>query len=249
MNSFSPDSLLPIISTFLQHWEAVEEATPELGQLIVYYNTTRAGLDALREGIVAAPEAVAQTAGLIKLAREQEIDARRALLRMMKRFNMQVRADFADTLWERMLKLVPLADASFGNFLKPVRATHCLWVLLERETPGLRLTILGDGGRAGIEVYAAALQALEDAHDAVIDAGVDAALARAEQDILAERALAVMKAYGHGVKARLGDEHRLAGSLPQLWPGPRRGARKKKKRQVAAGNTGNQPETTGPAVG
>jgi hypothetical protein len=224
-----PATLLSTIDQFLSHWEMLDRLVAPQSPLVVLEDLPRAGLVALREALLAVPAAVDAAVLEEKLVRGREREMRPHLAFIMKRFNRMVRGNFPGTRFERLLQGMPGMEVAFFDFAVPVHVTQWLWARIEEASDGGGFRLLTERGEwIGSAELALDLAAFIAAHMDTVTAQTMADLARADRDILQERAVAVMKAYGHAVKARVGDGSRLAASLPQLWPGPRRGSRRKK---------------------
>jgi hypothetical protein len=228
---YSPTSLTLLIDTFLSHWAVVESVNPAFGPLIVLGDVARSDLAAMRTALDEKAGTLGDAETDLTLARSQERALRKPLAEMMRVFNLKVRGDFPGTPWEDALAQVTGPAVAAGRLLDPLRRTLHIWRSIDAALPAPGFVLPMAKWDATSGDFAAGFDAWEAATNAVIDAEMDATLARLEQLARAKRAVAVMKAYGHGVKARLGDGPELVKSIPQLWPGPRRGARKKKRQQ------------------
>jgi hypothetical protein len=198
------------------------------GPLTVLDGTVRVDLSALREQLNTEPAGLPEALDGERLVAEAFNALRDRLSARMMRFNQNVRADFPGSPWERCLALVPKPGAGMERWLAAMRGTLFLWKKIN-ET-GASLQVLADGSQpvwtAGM--FEGGLLEVESARDALVDCRLETALCRAQRGILQERAVEVMKAYGHAVKGRLGKNARVVDSLPQLWPGPARGSRRGK---------------------
>jgi hypothetical protein len=92
----------------------------------------------------------------------------------------------------------------------------------KRPVPGWEwpLTLGGDGG--SIADFEAAMKAFDEAYQALGPARAKVKLARGALEQAQSEAAALLMAYGHGVRARLGPRGALVRGLPQLWPRRRR---------------------------
>jgi hypothetical protein len=198
------------------------------GPLIVLGNCGIGDLIALRETLAWGPVDVTAAHAGERLAAQALKPLRAALREGMRRFHLWVRSEFAGTKWERLLVHIPPLLAGIDRFRPPVRSTLVHWELLEEARPDVPFPQIRGMPPYSRAHFAEEFEQFEAALDAHTDAKSDLLLARVEWQMLEERAVAVMKAYGHAVKARLGDGARLTASLPQLWPGPRRGSRRKR---------------------
>ncbi|MEQ1862800.1 MAG: hypothetical protein ABMA13_23000 [Chthoniobacteraceae bacterium] len=200
----------------------MELVTPSLPPIVLLDGLLRADLVALDSALDEAVEAVKAAKLDERLAAETMREACAPLRAGMLRFNRWVRSEFDGKSWMRTLSLVPKPQASLDRFIGPIRATLCLWLMIERDAPGAVFQQQFGAPVYGREHMEAEFEAFETAWDALVDADVDLRLARAERDVIEERIVTVLTAYGHAVKARVGIDSRLARSLPPLWPGARR---------------------------
>lgn len=222
-----PSHLISTIDEFLRHWNAVETVALAPGALVVLEGVRLEGLRELRALLDQEPVGVDSALAGLRLARGDWRDRCRGMHAAMKWFNGEVRADFPETAWVRCLARLPTPGDGFDAFVPPLRASARLWRSIESaHGRALVSRVLGVPAYGRAE-FVADLEALEAADEAMVDAELELRLARAMRELLEERAVAVMKAYGHAVKGRLGDEGPLVESIPQLWPGPRRGERRR----------------------
>lgn len=237
-----PSALISTIDDFITHWKLVERQQKLLerqqnlvtwqqgafGPLIVLGNLGLGDLMALRETLASDPVDVTAAYTGERLAAQALKPLRVALREGMRRFHLWVRSEFAGTKWERLLVHLPPLEAGSDRFRPPVRITLVLWELLEEAKPDEPFPQMFGASPYSRAHFAGEFEQFEAALDAHTDARFELELARVGWEMLEERAVAVMKAYGHAVKARLGDGARLTASLPQLWPGPRRGSRRRR---------------------
>lgn len=221
-----PSALVSTIDDFIIHWKLVERKRGDSGPVIVLENCGIGDLTALRETLASDPVGVTTAHAAERLAAQALQPLRVALREGMRRFHLWVRSEFAETKWERTLVHIPPLLAGIDRFRDPMRRTLCQWERLEEARPDAPFPQVFQAAPYSRALFAEEFAQFEAARDAHTDATFDLLLARVEWQMLEERAVAVMKAYGHAVKAHLGDGARLTASLPQLWPGPRRGSRR-----------------------
>jgi hypothetical protein len=82
--------------------------------------------------------------------------------------------------------------------------------------PGIWPTTLWDGRT--VEEFAVVVKLFKEANGSIITAEVDLKIARGILQRAQTEATALLMAYGHGVRARLGDKAALVESIPHLWP-------------------------------
>ncbi|MEA3188461.1 MAG: hypothetical protein QOD99_2291 [Chthoniobacter sp.] len=221
------------LEQFHSHWTLVDRVLAESGPLLVLDGIGREVLISIREELETMPTGLLEVLAEEKLAtgRLRQLKARQC--ERMKLFNLRVRGDYPRTVWETVLRLVPNPEVSMARWLRPVRETLCLWKRLDEATGGFELGLEAAGTRYSSAGFEQDFEETEAAWEAWSDCEVETALLRVARTFLQARAVAVMKAYGHAVQGRLGDGSALVASLPQLWPGPRRGQRRKRRTRAS----------------
>jgi hypothetical protein len=169
-------------------------------------------LTALREALASHPVDVTTAHAGERLTAQAIKPLHTALCEGIRRFHRWVRADFAESKWERLLVRVPKPLAGLDRLRSPVRGTLCLWERLEEARPDVLFPQIAGDPPYSRAHFAEEFEQFETALDAHTDARFGLLLARVEWQMLEERAVAVMKAYGHAVKAPLGDGARLTAS-------------------------------------
>ena len=225
-----PSTLVSTIDSFLQHWTLANQRSAPDRPLEVLQNLLRNDLLALRERLQRGPAAVTTAVEEELWASEATVALLQRLLVAMKKYHGLIRGHFPESRWQRLLAPVPGAKARPAVWRPAFGHTLFCWRKVAPLLPNSSVVIDASSLPYGAETFADDLQKLEAAYLTVLDCEAETALAEAEWEIWHEQAMAVMKAYGHAVKARFGNASSLAATLPQLWPGPKRGERRKKRR-------------------
>jgi hypothetical protein len=213
-----PASFLPTIDEFLGHWET---ANTELGagnEIVLADGTTRAGLLAKRNELEGLRNTVTTKLMDQELNRE-DIEARKAaLLVRVNQFNDTVRADFAGTKWERVLKAVPTQSDSQSNFVDPLVASNHIWTRLNAAiAPAAPLTLLGGYTQANFNTDIVALNA---AYPIWTESVNDSKFAREDRNDMQDVIYAILKAYRLKAPTKFVAGHAVIDSLPRLTPEP-----------------------------
>jgi len=125
-------------------------------------------------------------------------------------------------VWFALVRRVPGRGQSYQHWWDAVTNALGLWkkllaVALEPLPGPCAWPWQMSGGRMVGQVEAA-VKALEAAWWAMIPAEVELTLAQGALEQAQQEAADLLMAYGHGVRARLGQRGALVRGIPQLWP-------------------------------
>ncbi len=222
-----PSTLVPTIDDFLQHWALADDCNAPDHPLEVLQNLRRNDLLALRDLLERGPAAVESALDQESTAREK-FDARlKQLASAMKKYHGLIRGNFPRFRWERLLTPLPGPMARVAIWRPSFWHTLFCWRKAAAILPESGTIYHGSESRYAAEDFAIDLGQLEAAYLTLLECQAETALAKAEWDIWNEQTMEMMKAYGHAIKARFGSSSTQADTLPQLWPGPKRGDRRK----------------------
>ena len=223
-----PSTLVPTINFFLQHWALANGQSASARPLKVLDNLDREDLFALRDVLQHGPSALNSAIKEELFAHEALVVPKKRLISAMKNHHGLIRGHFPDSRWQRLLAALPQFMARPAVWRPTFYHTTFCWRKVALQWPNAYFVIDADFTRYSAEDFAVDLQKLEAAYIEMLECEAVTALAQAEWDISNEQAMEMMKAYGHAVKARFGNSHPLSATLPQLWPGPKRGDRRKR---------------------
>jgi hypothetical protein len=137
----------------------------------------------------------------------------------VRSINVWLRGFFRETAWMVARTRVPGRGRSYGHWWDVAMEALSMWKKMEQEppvsNPGWPMD-LGRGRTAG--QFEAVIQAFEAAREAIRPAEMEWKLARAALRQAQREAAALLMAYGHGVRVRLGQEGRLVRTIPRVWP-------------------------------
>ncbi len=213
-----PASFLPTTDEFLGHWET---ANTELGagnEIVLADGTTRAGLLAKRNELEGLRNTVTTKLMDQELNRE-DIEAKKtALIVRANQFNDAVRADFAGTKWERVLKEVPQQNDGQSTFVDPLVASKHIWLRVNAAiAPAAPLVLLGGYTQANFQTD---IDALNAAFPVWTESVNDSKFAREDRNDMQDVIYAMLLAYRKKVPTKFAAGNAVIDSLPRLTPEP-----------------------------
>ncbi len=158
----------------------------------------------------------------LKLARAAYERHKRQVHRWVRDFNVWMRGNYRGTQWFAAVRRVPGRGQSYQHWWDAAMNALQLWQKVVREPlpplPGpWRWPVkLGDGRT--VEQFEELVKAFEASWWAMISAEVELKVARGALALAQAEATGLLMAYGHGVRARLGQKGALVRAIPQLWP-------------------------------
>ena len=215
-----------------QHWALVDAELPASYPLVLLSGVDRAGFYGLVERLPNLREAVRTAKFNAKLACAVYVRRRAEVHRWMRRINQWMRANYRGTDFFTLVRRVPGWKRGYGIWCKAAHHSLELWKAVVKNplepTPGWEWPLaLGNGGT--VEQFAEVVRAFEEAREPLLPTKMDLKLARGNLRRVQGEGAALLMAYGHGVRARLGPRGALVRSIPQLWP-----KHKAKKRSIRA---------------
>ena len=209
-----------------RHWAVVDEALPSAYPLVLLHGVEQAGFVGLSRRLPGLRDGVDAAELNVKLART-------AYERRKRVVHEWVRANYRGTDCFTLVGRMPGRGRSCQYWREAARGALEMWELVVTNSPpgpGVWPQTLWDGRT--VKEFAVVVKSFEEAHVAIIAAEVDLKIARGNLQRAQTEATALLMAYGHGVRARLGDHGALVDSIPQLWPS--HSSRPKGERAVAA---------------
>jgi hypothetical protein len=205
-----------------RHWVAVDEALPPAHPLVLLSGVSRGGLHELRERLPGLRGAVDAAELDLELARSGYGERKAVLHRWLRDINIWMRASYRWTPWFALVRRVPVRGQSYQHWWEAAINALGIWrgvvaaapVLLSDGTP--RPVVFSDGRT--LNQFEEVVREFEAARWAVNPAEVDLELARGALELAQKEGTALLMAYGHGVRARLGPRGQLVRRIPQVWP-------------------------------
>ncbi len=205
-----------------RHWVAVDRALPPAHPLVLLSDVGRGGFQELSERLPGLRAGVDAAELDVKLARADYEERKGELHRWLRDINVWMRASYRWTTWFALVRRVPGRGQSYRHWRRAAILALGMWRKIVANAPEL----LADGtprpvkfsdGRT-VEQFEAVVQAFEAAWWAINPTEVELKLARGALEQAQAGATALLMAYGHGVRARLGQKGALVRRIPQLWP-------------------------------
>jgi len=207
------------LSRVAGHWAAVNQVLPPSFPLVLLAGVERGGLDELEGRLSALRNGVREAELNLKLARAGYERHKREVHGWLRRIKLWMRAYVQGTSWWALRERLPGRGQSYGHWHHAAMAALLMWRNMERNPPDICIgwpMNLGHGET--LEKFEELVRAFELANGSVVDAELDLKIARGGLSRAQEEATALLMAYGHGVRARLGDNAAMVRSIPQLWP-------------------------------
>ena len=215
-------SFLPVVDVCLANWSLANAALPAPG-LVLADGSDRGSLVGLRGALAEQLRVIVVTENEEEFAMGSLKLLKPKLLARLGQFNDTVRAWWRNGPMAVALPKAQSISNAVDRFLVPMREALRLWEVLEgRPAPSgvvlpLRLGAVGDFGRGD---FLALVVEAEAQRLALLRAGVDLRLARAERDALERRVRGVLVTYAQAVLAQFGAASNITESLPRLSPIP-----------------------------
>ena len=212
----------------LRHWAAVDAVLPSAHPLWLLAETNRAATEALVESLPVLRQRVQAVEQELELARAAYERQKGVVHEWVRAIERCVRAYMQGTAWMSLVERLPGRGQAYGFWWRAATGALVMWRLMEARPPPVAVgwpLELGHG--ATPEEFAQVVRAFEQTHLALAQAGVERKIARGGWLRAERQVTALLMAYGHGVRARLGQKGALVRSIPQVWP------RHKPKRKAA----------------
>ncbi len=210
-----------------RHWAAVDAELPREYPLVLLSGVTREKFDGLAKRLRSLQEAVDGMELEITLARVGYEGHKRKVHEWLRAINVWMRGNYRGTDWFAVVQRVPGRGQSYQHWWDATERTLRMWRrIVTNPLPPLPgpweypLT-LENGGT--VEEFEAVVKAFKAAYRATVSPETDLKMARGALRRAQQEAADLLMAYGHGVRARLGQSGALMRAIPQLWP--RHGAR------------------------
>ena len=201
------------------HWALVDDELPAAYPLVLLSGVDRAGFDGLVERMSGLREGVGPAKFNAKLARARYVGCRAKVHRWVRDINVWMRGSYQGTDWFTLVRRVPGLRRGYGIWWKAAHHALELWKdIVKNPEPGpCQWPVeLGNGGT--VEQFAEVIRAFEAAREGLRPAEMDLKLAHSALRRARAEGAALLMAYGHGVRARLGEDGALVRSIPRLWP-------------------------------
>ena len=135
---------------------------------------------------------------------------------------MWMRGKYRSTPFFALVRRVPGRGESFGIWRRAANDALGMWKHIVANPPppfpdGTQWRVTLADGRT-VEEFERVVRAFEAAWWALCEPKMDLKLARGALELAQREGAALLMAYGHGVRARLGNRGRLVRAIPQLWP-------------------------------
>jgi hypothetical protein len=200
-----------------RHWATVDRQLPADGPLALLQNVKRAGFDGLLAALPGLREGVDEAEVDLKLARGEYERLKRELHGWVGMFNRFLRC--LQGQWRPMARRLPGLGRSYDRWSSAVLHILKTWRALEKNPPSWLVDwpkdYRPDWTLPNLTALAAAFDA---AWWTIVGAATDLEIARGNLRLAQAEATALLMAYGHGVRARLGQRGALVRSIPQVWP-------------------------------
>ena len=201
------------------HWGLVNVELPAAYPLVLLQGVGRTEFDQLTERLPELRTAMRQQKFEMKLAWEAYRGQKGIIHDFLRVMNVWMRAYFKETPWIELMPRVPGRLESYGRWWNAAMDMLCLWKRMVEEQPENPGWPMDLGAGRTLEQFEAAIAAFESARGAILPAEMDWKLAREVLRGAQRETTALLMAYGHGVRARLGHEGRLVRTIPKVWPG------------------------------
>ena len=200
------------------HWAAVNQVLSPFFPLVLLAGVEREGFDELAGRLEELRKGMRKAKLDLKLARAEYEGRKRELHEWLRRINLWMRAYVQWTSWWALRRRVPGCGQSYAIWHNAAMDALTLWQGMVQNPPDIRIgwpMNLGHGET--VQGFEELVRAFEQARESVKEAEMELKLARGSLSMAQQEATALLMAYGHGVRARLGDKAALVKSIPQLW--------------------------------
>lgn len=222
------------LTRVLAHWKTVDRKLPAAHPLVLLESMTREASQKLAAGLSALREVVEEGEIDLAVARGNYEVLKADVHRVLRLFNSWMRGCFQGTSWFPLVQRVPGRGQSYEHWSGAATNALNLWQRIVKAPPDpdvnplARPLMLGDG--TTVTQFAKLVRAFDAAYEAIGDAEVDLKIGRGDLRLAQAEATALLMAYGHGLRARFGDEGELIRSMPELWPKNAASSDRKRKR-------------------
>lgn len=245
------DGLQEKLSRVRRHWALVDDELLPASPLVLLGDV---GLEGFAELCGRLPElrlAVDSVELEMRLARAAYERRKEALHEWLRAIRMWMRVNYQETDYYPLVRRPPVRGASFKRWHQAALKTLAMWQAMVANPPEpLPLeseddvesgemweypVTLSEGAvkqfdevvKPTVQHFAEVVRAFEVSDVALIEVETDLEITRSALTKAQAEATALLIAYGHGVRARLGQKGALVRSIPQVWP------RHKPKRKAA----------------
>jgi hypothetical protein len=225
MKTAQPELVVDLDQHFTQvlgHWGAVDRVLPAAHPLVLLQDVTREASATLVAGLSALRRAVEERETHLALARGDYEMLKADLHRRLPQFNSLLRGYYQGSRWFAARRRVPGRGQSFEHWSETARAVLTVWRAIADAPPTPGVSPLAHPGTLGdgttVEQFAELLRAFEAAYWRIMEEEVELKIASGNLMLAQDQATALLMAYGHGVRARLGNRGTLVEMIPRLWP-------------------------------
>ena len=207
----------------LEHWALVDAALPPSRPLWLLEDLDRAASEALAEELPGLRRALRAQEQAVTLAWAEYQRRKAEMHEWLRAVNQWARAWLRGTEWFALVGRVPGRERAFQIWQDSALDALMMWQKLELDPPPAYAGWpFWDPQHCTLQNFEEDFAAFEAAHRAVGTAEMELRMARSELRFAQKRGTALLMAYGHGVRARLGHKGTLVKSIPNLWPRHRR---------------------------
>jgi len=201
-----------------RHWAVVDDKLPPEYPLLLLSGVVREGFDELLASLPGLRDRVGATEVNLKIVRGNYERLKRELHGWVGWFNGCLRQWHGSGL-ACMVRRLPGLGRSFRHWWKAALHVSTVWELAEKNPPDASWCWPIEYPRGGtLPDFAKLGRAFDTAYRSINKAEVDLKVARGNLQVAQQQATALLMAYGHGVRARLGQSGELVRSIPKLWP-------------------------------
>ncbi len=229
MKMSQPELLVELdekLSRVLAHWAAVDAVLPGARPLVLLEDMDRAASEALAEQLPGLRNAVRAQEQAVVLAQAGYEERKAVVHEWVRAIFHWVRKLMKGLAWASLAGRVPGRGQGFEHWWNAAFDALSLWRKLEQDPPNLPGCWPMDLGRGRtVEQFEPVVHEFKAAYRELNAEELDLKLARGALRRAQRRATALLMAYGHGVRARLGQKGALVQAIPRLWP--RHAARQK----------------------
>jgi hypothetical protein len=200
------------------HWAAVDAALSAEHPLVLLSGVNREGFKALRQGLSPLRGAVVDAEVRLKVSRSAYELHKRELHRLLILINSWMRGNYRWTSCFALVRRVPGLGQSYQHWWDAALTALVMWDIIVKERPGPPECPITLGNGWTVDQFEEFVMAFEVVYWAITPAEVKLEIERSALRMAQAEATALLMAYGHGVRARLGQKAALVRSMPQLWP-------------------------------
>jgi hypothetical protein len=178
----------------------------------------REGFKSLRLGLSPLWDAVVDEEVRLKVARSAYELHKRELHGCLKLINSWMRGNYRGTSCFALVRRVPGLGQSYQHWWDAALTALVMWDLIVKERPGPPECPITLGNGWTVEQFEEFVLAFEAVYWAITSVEVKLEIERSVLRMAQAEATALLMAYGHGVRARLGQKAALVRTMPRLWP-------------------------------